>query len=254
MQTNDIKNSIKNKQQNTQIFTKNQFASLLLALICFGQIVQAAPLMNSQEIINMDWQKKQLRTYVESGLHAAQQAQSIALARQLIMSQLNVASSKPKAVIFDVDDTILDHSHYIVSNDFAYIEHMPNNLCLYPKGACAWQDWVNLASAPVIEPSLALIKELNEQNIQIILLTGRNEKDRKATQDNLNKHGINYAQLIMRNADNEMQSAKDYKLSNREKLHKQYHLIANIGDQDSDLAGGMPSISIKMPNPFYFIK
>ena len=32
-----------------------------------------------------------------------------------------------------------------------------------------------------------------------------------------------------------------------------YRILANVGDQESDLAGGHADRSFKLPNPFYFI-
>ena len=33
-----------------------------------------------------------------------------------------------------------------------------------------------------------------------------------------------------------------------------YRIIANVGDQESDLTGGGADRSFKLPNPFYFIE
>jgi len=46
-----------------------------------------------------------------------------------------------------------------------------------------------------------------------------------------------------------------YKASARARIESIYDvvIIANIGDQDSDLDGGFAERHFKVPNPFYFI-
>ena len=46
-----------------------------------------------------------------------------------------------------------------------------------------------------------------------------------------------------------------FKAPARGEIEKQgYKIIANVGDQWSDLNGGSSEHSFKVPNPFYFIK
>jgi hypothetical protein len=46
----------------------------------------------------------------------------------------------------------------------------------------------------------------------------------------------------------------DHKSGERAKIEDQgYRVIANVGDQYSDLAGGHAGVAFKLPNPFYFI-
>ncbi|MFX5743177.1 HAD family acid phosphatase, partial [Acinetobacter baumannii] len=46
----------------------------------------------------------------------------------------------------------------------------------------------------------------------------------------------------------------DYKTSKRIDIENRgFTIIASIGDQKSDLAGGHAEMTYKLPNPFYFI-
>lgn len=46
----------------------------------------------------------------------------------------------------------------------------------------------------------------------------------------------------------------DYKTSKRIDIENRgYTIIASVGDQKSDLAGGHAEMTFKIPNPFYFI-
>jgi hypothetical protein len=50
-------------------------------------------------------------------------------------------------------------------------------------------------------------------------------------------------------------SVSEYKTRSRKHVQDDlhYHIIANVGDQQSDLIGGYADQPFKVPNPFYFI-
>jgi len=50
-------------------------------------------------------------------------------------------------------------------------------------------------------------------------------------------------------------SVEKYKTEERRKLEQAgYTIIANVGDQQSDLYGGSAECTFKVPNPFYLIR
>lgn len=50
-------------------------------------------------------------------------------------------------------------------------------------------------------------------------------------------------------------SVSEYKRRSRKYIQDDlhYHIVANVGDQQSDLTGGYADQDFKVPNPFYFI-
>lgn len=59
--------------------------------------------------------------------------------------------------------------------------------------------WVEKATAPALEASLKLYKEVLGLGFKVFLLTGRNEKQKGATVKNLNDAGFkNWDKLILR--------------------------------------------------------
>ena len=51
-----------------------------------------------------------------------------------------------------------------------------------------------------------------------------------------------------------MATTVDYKSGARKAIEDQgYRIVANVGDQYSDLAGGHSGVAFKLPNPFYFL-
>jgi HAD superfamily, subfamily IIIB (Acid phosphatase) len=61
-------------------------------------------------------------------------------------------------------------------------------------------------------------------------------------------------QLHLRKPDASTQTTVAYKSGARTTIEQQgYRIIANVGDQYSDLAGGHEDKAFKLPNPFYFL-
>ena len=77
-----------------------------------------------------------------------------------------------------------------------------------------------------------------------------------ATEGNLAKVGfVGYKHLYLRpvGADGGA-SVTEYKSAMRARIEAEgYHIVVNMGDQPSDLAGGHADRGFQMPNPFYRI-
>ena len=120
-----------------------------------------------------------------------------------------------------------------------------------------WDAWVATAEGEAIEP----LKDLYELSVQlgykVIFLTGRTEADRVPTARNLTKEGMGtYERLILRprRGTAPYQKAINFKTEVRKKLEDEgYTIVANFGDQTSDLEGGYSERIYKLPNPFYRI-
>jgi len=58
----------------------------------------------------------------------------------------------------------------------------------------------------------------------------------------------------MRNPATQGRLVSEHKARAREDIESRgFTIIANVGDQDSDLAGSHAERTFKVPNPFYFI-
>jgi predicted secreted acid phosphatase len=89
----------------------------------------------------------------------------------------------------------------------------------------------------------------------VFYITGRRDQQRQATLWNLDSAGFKGWAGLATRPDKEHGSIVPFKSGERNKIAKDYTIIANIGDQDSDLepkdeSHGCP---FKLPNPFYFI-
>lgn len=155
------------------------------------------------------------------------------------------------AVVFDIDETALANWEVIRRDDFGRPIPGPCDLAL--DGPCGWAAWDQLAADPAIDPVLAVFKQALEAKAAIFFITGRPENQRAATEKNLVDAGYaGYETLHMVPEGAKFGSAADYKTPVRAGIEAQgFTIIANIGDQPSDLFGGHAERMFLLPNPFY---
>jgi predicted secreted acid phosphatase len=124
--------------------------------------------------------------------------------------------------------------------------------------SCGFPAWINRAEAKAIEPTRNFFDAVRARNIAVFFITGRHESQRKVTILNLHREGFDgWSGLITRPDDDKRASIVPFKSGERAKVEtgdKPYHIIATIGDQQSDLDGGHAECGFKIPNPFYFIE
>ena len=157
------------------------------------------------------------------------------------------------ALVLDIDDTSLTNWQVIVADDYGRVFDGPcDNL---PAGPCGWVAWDLRASTPVIAQTLALYDEAQELDVAVFFITGRDETQRAATERNLAAAGYDdYQGLAMEPVGAHFASAADFKAPQRAGIEAEgFTIIANMGDQPSDLAGGHAERTFLLPNPFYRI-
>lgn len=165
------------------------------------------------------------------------------------------------ALVFDADDTTL----------WTYdMEAGAMNFVYDP----ALQDqWVQDERFPATPGMVALVNAAQHAGCTIIGLTGRNDDQKAATVQNLINVGYNgftkddYFTKWTGKGDSQQPGyiscaeAKcttiEYKSQTRGYVESQaggdYNVVANFGDQFSDLIGGHADRSIKFPNPTYYL-
>lgn len=158
------------------------------------------------------------------------------------------------AMVLDVDETALDNWLEIKRNDFGYI--VKGACTLEPGTSCGALAWNESGKAPAVKATLALFEAARSNGVAVFFITGRHEAERAATEANLRAAGYEgWAGLIMRPDGWSTPSAANFKAPERARLVREgYTIIANVGDQPSDLAGGYAQRSFLMPNPFYRIR
>ncbi|PSR93307.1 Acid phosphatase [Actinidia chinensis var. chinensis] len=150
------------------------------------------------------------------------------------------------AWVFDVDETLLSNLPYYTDHGYG----------LEVFDSVKFDKWVETAMAPPIESSLKLYEEVSKLGFKVFLLTGRGEKQRGVTVENLINAGFrDWDKLILRASEDHAKLATVYKSEKRnEMVEEGYRILGNSGDQWSDLLGySMSTRSFKLPNPMYYI-
>jgi hypothetical protein len=144
------------------------------------------------------------------------------------------------AIVFDVDETLLSNYSAIDADNFTF-------------GTNSQAEATN-EIGKAITPSLDLFNDAKAHGITVFLITGRGEASRAHTESNLQREGYNaWKQLYLKPVGSTL-STVAYKSGAREDIeHQGYKIVANVGDQYSDLAGGHSQVAYKLPNPFYFL-
>jgi phosphoglycolate phosphatase-like HAD superfamily hydrolase len=153
----------------------------------------------------------------------------------------NGADALPNAVVFDIDETLLNNYPETKRADFAY-------------DAAGWNKWVLEAKAPVIPGTQSFYNELRTRGIKVIMITGRHEAEREATEKNLATFELTHDELILRSPEEDKLTAAVYKAQRRQALSEKYNIVGCIGDQVSDCVGGYTGYIMKLPNYMYFIE
>lgn len=194
---------------------------------------------------NLNPHKQLLKAYVDSGEYARDVAAVALKANKYLIKRIakGAKPGKKLAVVFDIDETTLTNLTHIMANDYGYV----------PK---IWDTWVAEGRAPAIIPVQTIYDTAVRGKIDVFFLTGRGENVQAGTEKNLREVGYDtWTKIFYKPTNDVTLTTRGFKIDMRRKLTQQgYDIIANIGDQDSDLAGGYADRTFKLPNPFYISK
>jgi acid phosphatase len=160
------------------------------------------------------------------------------------------------ALVLDIDETSLSNWRQLYQNKFVFI---PSGPCpLAPGTTCGQSAWELSARGVALVPTRGLFYAARADHVAVFFISGRHEgiAERAATVANLLRAGYaGWTRLFLRTARfNGDPSVSTYKTWARSQIAAQgYTIIANAGDQWSDLEGGYAERTFKVPNPFYFI-
>jgi predicted secreted acid phosphatase len=188
--------------------------------------------------------------YHDSGDYMSDLARAAAPANDWLRQRAPQVS-RP-ALVLDIDDTALTNWPVIVANDFG---RFPAGPCLLPQGPCGWHAWDLRGQDAALEPTLQVFQTARSLGVTVFFISGRPESERAATERNLKAAGYSgYERAFLTPNGSHFASAVDFKAPVRQKIVEMgYSIVANMGDQMSDLEGGYSDKTYKLPNPFYYI-
>ena len=241
-------------------------------------IVTRTPHRESQ-VENIDIVRQQIKNYygdpLSTGVFAAdsyyaREAASVAGDGARYLARAHASQHRTKAILLDVDDTTLNTYNYEIASNFAYTPATNAEFVLGQK-------------FPAVPGMVATAQAAEREGYAIFYLTGRGAAQEAATLGNLTADGIGvdagypkpttlsdgedglftkpavadypaYLQTACAGDPNGSCTTVHYKSATRAHIESLgYDIVANFGDQYSDLRGGYANKAFKLPNPTYFL-
>ena len=159
-----------------------------------------------------------------SGEKAALAYQAFALARMTLGRDLRLRHARKRAIIVDVDETIMDNSRFqamLIQTNQAYSGKL-------------WTDWVNRAEAIALPGAVEFLRYANSRGVRVFYITNRKEIEKAGTATNLTKLGfpdVNDETLLVRTDPNS--SSKEPR---RQTVSTKYYVVLLMGDNLNDFA------------------
>jgi hypothetical protein len=191
------------------------------------------------EVRNLDFWKKWLRNWFESGQYFKDIQVELDPAYKIVK---NAVGDKAAAVIFDIDETLITEYELMLKYDFGWA------------GAA-----IDEAQITTTFPAIGVVQDFYRycltSGINVIILTSKRVKYYDyVMQELLFSKYDNPTKLILR-PDDDIGTIADYKMRMRQDLieNQGYRIIANLGDQPSDFFEGYSEYDFKIPNNYYDI-
>lgn len=211
-------------------------AALLLAGCTTPAPVAGAPAV--REPANLSLLKQELVAWADAG-HYERSLAAVAAEARAWIEQRAARPGEKLALVLDIDETVLSGLGEMRAVDFGYV---PDR----------WDDWARRADAPAIPVMREVYRAARARGVAVFYITGRREYLREATTANLRGEDLGDFVALHLRPDDFTGLTQEFKTATRQRITADgYTIIANIGDQESDLAGGFAERTFKLPNPFY---
>jgi len=199
------------------------------------------------EPANLGKLKNVIANYIESGSYQADIAGVYADVQLFVDDYMKTHGEKGGkfAIVMDIDETTL--SNKIYENRFTF--GFSNK---------TWKQWIVEEKAVAIPAAKAFYDWGRSRGLTFFFVTGRHPSGKSGEPDhtvrNLEAQGFDqYGKVYLKPHVKGLKTVA-YKSGARKEIMEQgYVIIANIGDQTSDLTGGYAVSTWKIPNPMYFV-
>jgi hypothetical protein len=234
----------------------------------------------AEQVTNIDVLRQQIRNYYGDPLNTgtfaddsnyADEARSVAEAgTRWLSARQHGPSDGTEAILLDVDDTSLATWNYEVFSNWAF-------------NPATNGQFVTDQRFPAVPGMVDMVKQAQQEGYAVFFLTGRGAALEAATLGNLTADGIgvdagfpapttlvngedglftkpavanypDYLKAACAGDPNGACTTIHYKSATRAHIESLgYDIVANFGDQFSDLEGGFADRTFKLPNPNYFL-
>jgi len=141
----------------------------------------------------------------------------------------NDSIKQKRALVFDIDETVLDNSPFEAKCALEGIA--------YPE---KWNEWCNMAKAKALPGAVAFINDAYKKGVAIFYISNRKEELREATKKNLISEGLPLPDdsfLMLRTKDSN-------KEPRRQQVLKDFHIALLFGDNLADFTGDFENKTI----------
>lgn len=241
--------------------------------------IQTSTPHSERDVTNIDVLRQQLRNYYGDPLgtgqfaadsYYAKEAGRVAAEGTRYLSHLRPGGHGTRAIVLDVDDTSLTTWNYEIASNWAY-------------NAATNADYVLGQKFPAVPGMVAMAVAAEREGYAIFFLTGRGAAQEAATLGNLTADGVGVdagypKPTALPNGEDGLFTKPDvsaypdylqqacaadpggkcttihYKSATRAHIESLgFDIVANFGDQFSDLKGGHADRTFKLPNPNYYL-
>lgn len=169
-----------------------------------------------------------------SGEYKALTYQAYNIAKMRVEQEQQDKHNKKRAVVFDIDETVLDNS----------VGGARDIVRAGPWKESDFSDWVKLKQAVAVPGALDFTKFLAEKNIEIFYITNRQLNMLDDTYDNLSKLGFPVKKENIMMMKEKMPSKED----RRQEILKKYKIVLLVGDNLTDFHTGFDKQTVEGRN------
>ncbi|KJK57827.1 HAD family acid phosphatase [Saccharothrix sp. ST-888] len=259
-----VGNTLRNRSQKLAILAVGVVVGGAVAGGGFAVADSSAP-KSDRQITNMTDEVSKIKAYYGDTVDAkgehwaspdsnyAAQVKSIEnKAQKYLESKIRHDRGAKKAIVLDVDDTSLSTYNYELETTFVY-------------NPASNAQYIATKTMPAVFGMNTLATWAKQHGYTVFFVTGRPETQRSATAANLAAVGFPAADqehLYLKNPVTpppylpcgKTCTTIEYKSGTRAHIESLgYQIVANFGDQYSDLSGGHAEKTFKIPNPMYYL-
>lgn len=148
--------------------------------------------------------------------------QAYRLATLQLDAELQRPSSLPRAIVTDIDETVLDNSAYTAMQSGFHNGYTEET----------WKNWTDLAVADTVPGACSFLRYAASKGVRVFYITNRNEAERKATLENLQRFHFpdaDDAHLLLK-------TTTSGKEARRQTVVQTHHIVMLMGDNLGDFS------------------
>ena len=196
-----------------------------VSLLATGLLLLSSALTAVAQQADSEYQTGAVLWMQTSGERAALSFQAFKLARMMLDRDLRTARSRMRrALIVDIDETIMDNSRYqasLITKHQSFDDQ-------------TWLAWVNRAEATAIPGAVEFLTYANSRGVRVFYITNRKAAEKEGTATNLRKLGfprVNDETLLVRT--DTKSSSKELR---RQSVSARYRVVLLMGDNLNDFS------------------